>query len=272
MPLSLCIGSFVAGSRVGIGVAPFVLAPRKIDPVLFPTTLLGHHPGWGPPGGGATPDALLEGMIEGVAANGLFELTDAIYTGYFANAGQVRIAAGLIDAVRAARGDRPCRVLVDPVMGDDPYGLYVPDAVAASIAADLVPRADLLTPNAWEAQRLSGVPVSDADSAAAAARAIAKPCAVTSIRQAGRIGAVWTDEKTSVYAGAPEIAATDEWRPPHGTGDVFALFLQARLIEGASPQTALADAVSAVSALMARARNWRAPELPLAACQDLFSA
>ena len=37
--------------------------------------------------------------------------------------------------------------------------------VAEAIATELVPRADVLTPNAWELDRLSGLPVSDPISA-----------------------------------------------------------------------------------------------------------
>ena len=52
MPLVLVISSYVAASRVGGGIAPYVLGPMKVDPVHIPTCLFGRHPGWGPPGGG----------------------------------------------------------------------------------------------------------------------------------------------------------------------------------------------------------------------------
>ena len=52
MPLVLVISSYVAASRVGGGIAPYVLGPMKVDAVHVPTCLFGRHPGWGPPGGG----------------------------------------------------------------------------------------------------------------------------------------------------------------------------------------------------------------------------
>ncbi len=46
------------------------------------------------------------------------------------------------------RADPP-RIVVDPVLGDDPKGLYVPEAVAAELREQLVPLADVVTPNAF---------------------------------------------------------------------------------------------------------------------------
>eukprot|EP01035_Chromulina_nebulosa_P068331 gene68332-93637_t len=120
MPLVLILGSHVAGSRVGGTLASLALAqsPMKIDPVHVPTTLLGRHPGWGAPGGGPVSPDLFAGMLEGIAANGLFALVDGVLTDYFASAEQVQIAARAIDAVKSA--NPKAIILVDPVLGDAP--------------------------------------------------------------------------------------------------------------------------------------------------------
>ncbi|MFZ0267193.1 MAG: pyridoxine kinase, partial [Caulobacter sp.] len=90
MPLALIISSHVAGSQVGATAQAAALAQFRIDSMVVPTVLYGRHPGWGPPGGAPTPIEVVEGMLEGVEANGLLGLTDLVITGYFAAAAQVR--------------------------------------------------------------------------------------------------------------------------------------------------------------------------------------
>ena len=93
MSSALILSSHVASSRVGGSVQALALAQFKIDPVLAPTVLYGRHPGWGAPGGGATPIEVFEGMLDGIEANGLLEQIDLVITGYFADPAQVRAAA-----------------------------------------------------------------------------------------------------------------------------------------------------------------------------------
>lgn len=142
----LMISSFVAGSNVGGGLSLKVLSRLDVDLALVPTTLLGRHPGWGAPGGGAVPVELFAGMIEGLVANGVPEQAEAVVTGYFASADQVRRTADLIDD-HVPSG---VPIIVDAVMGDFGKGLYVKEEVADAIVRLLVPRASLVKCNAWE--------------------------------------------------------------------------------------------------------------------------
>src|SRR5690349_19323599 len=154
MPLVLVISSFVAGSRVGGGIAPFVLGPMKVDPVHVPTCLFGRHPGWGPPGGCAIDAGVMAKMLEGVEANGLFSSVDAVVTENLSAPEQVAMACDAIARIRAAQRtrlhehapDTPI-VIVDPVMGDAGPGLYIKGPVAEALARDLVPKADIVAPN-----------------------------------------------------------------------------------------------------------------------------
>ena len=141
MPLALLISSHVAASTVGGGASGFVLNTAGIATMLVPTVLYGRHPGWGEPGGAAVEPELFQSVIDGIAAHGAFEKTDLVLTGYFADPGQVFMAAAAIDEVRkvqpsaeAAPGGlvRPW-VVVDPVTGDAPGGLYVAPQIATAI-------------------------------------------------------------------------------------------------------------------------------------------
>lgn len=265
MPLALIVSSFVAGSRVGGFAQSLALAVLGVDPVLAPTVTFGRHPGWGPPGGVAVSSEVLRDVLEGVEAQGLFGLSDVILTGYFATADQVEVAAAAIDRARAcdrAEAATPTlRMIVDPILGDDPGGLYVRPEVEAAIRAHLLPRADLLAPNRWELERLSGTPVTDAARALAAARSLGVPVLASSIPVgADQLGVLYTDADQAWLATHGKAAAA-----PHGTGDLLTALFAAALIEGLPPPTALTRAVAGVVDAVDAALAWDAPELPLVA-------
>ena len=266
MPLVLLISSHVAGSRVGASAQAAALVQFRIDSMIVPTVLYGRHPGWGIPGGAAAPIEVMEGMLDGIEANGLFSLTDMVITGYFASAAQVRAAARTIDAVRAAPREAPPptarrpTVIVDPTMGDAGKGLYVPAEVAEAIAAELIPRADVVACNAWELQRLTGADARDPQAAVRAARLLNKPTLVSSVHRGNEIGVVYADRKEAWLAAHAKAA-----RSPNGAGDLLTALYAASVIEGQTISYGLARAVGGVAETVTAANIWNAPELPIVA-------
>lgn len=265
MPLALILSSYVAASRIGGGAQQYVLAADRIDPVLVPTVLLGRSPAHGAPGGGATPAGLFEGMLQGVEADGIFGLVDLVITGHFSLVEQVRAAARTIAAVRAApRGGAFAAapvVVVDPILGDEPKGLYVKPEVARAVADELVPLADWITPNAWELTYLSGQSVADAAGAVDAARRVGRAALVTSIPAGeGRIGLVLAEPAGAVLISHPKAASA-----PNGVGDLVTASFGSGLTLGLEPQAAAERAARAVAQAVRAAGKWNAPELPLVA-------
>ncbi|OJU13823.1 MAG: pyridoxine kinase [Caulobacterales bacterium 68-7] len=264
MPLALVLSSHVAGSRVGGSAQAAALAPFKIDAMVVPTVLFGRHPGWGPPGGAAVPIETFEGMLTGVEANGLFGKVDAAITGYFRSPEQVQAAARAIDAVRAAPRDGAyspaARIIIDPTLGDAGKGLYVPVEVAEAVVAELLPRADLIAPNAWELQHLTGQEIAGPESAVRAAQALGKPVLVSSIPTAEGLGVVHVDGEEAWLAAHPSLP-----HAPNGVGDLLTALFAAQLIEGREAPEALAHAVGGLYETVAAARDWGAPELPIVA-------
>ncbi len=259
MPLALILSSHVAGSRVGGMAQALALAPFGIDPVVAPTVLFGRHPGWGAPGGGAVDTATFAGVLDGIEANGLLALTDLVICGYFAFVGQVEVAAAAIDRVRATAA-RPV-VVVDPIMGDEGSGLYVKPDVAEAITALLVPRADWLTPNAWELNRLTGLPVGSAAEAVAAARSLGSNVLATSVPcHEGEIGMVCATAEAAARYCHRQLEQV-----PHGTGDLVTAVLAAGLLNGGEPFAAAERAARAVAETVEAAAQWGSPELPLVA-------
>lgn len=254
MPLALIISSHVAGSRVGGSAQALVLAAFGIDTIEVPTVLFGRHPGWGAPGGGTVPVETFEGMLEGVCDNGLFDRADLVMTGYFASAEQVVIAA------EAARACPNAVVIVDPIMGDTDKGLYVPEDVVDAIEHELAPIAHLISPNAWEAERLTGIRIDGPPAAVAAARKLERPALISSVPCGGEIGVVYADPRGAWLAAHRRLEAA-----PNGTGDLLTALFAALLLEDIPPDERLRRVVGGVALAVEAAEEWQAPELPIVA-------
>ncbi|MFW2587949.1 bifunctional hydroxymethylpyrimidine kinase/phosphomethylpyrimidine kinase [Sagittula sp. SSi028] len=202
------LSSFVACGHVGLSAGQPVLQALGHEVIGLPSVVLSNHPGLGVPGGAVTPVDQLHAMVGALFDHGLLKGADALQTGYLPTPDHVDLAVGLIDRLRA---DLPAlRVVVDPVFGDAPGGLYLPEPVAGAIAKALVPRADIITPNRFEADWL-------AQRGADTARVVE-----TSAEVAGRFGVLDHAQDTPTFYPVQRHGGV-----PHGTGDALAAFLAA---------------------------------------------
>ena len=264
MPLALIISSFVAASRIGGVAQQYVLAAHKIDPVLAPTVMFGRSPARGAKGEVTTPEVLAR-MLGDIEADALFGLVDLFLTGHFSLPEQVEIAAGVMERVRTANrtgafAAKPI-MLVDPIMGDEPKGLYVKPEVAQAIAEQLVPLADYITPNLWELGRLTGREIHTAAEACAAARSLGVPALITSApARPGEIGLIYVDADQAMLYAHPKVPGI-----PNGTGDLVAAGFGSALVEGLAPLAAAERAARAAAEITKAAEQWRSAELPIVA-------
>jgi pyridoxine kinase len=262
MALALILSSFVAADRIGGAAQQYVLAAHRIDPVLAPTAMFGRSPAKGAQAQ-VTSSPALRRMLADIEADAVFGDVDLVITGHFSAADQVEIAADVLERVRVASSRRPV-VIVDPIMGDAPKGLYVKPEVAEAIADRLVPLADWITPNLWELGRLTGLEVTDAASAAAAARRLGRPALVTSVpARADEIGALFVAADEAVLFAHPKLPVA-----PNGTGDLVTASFGAGLVEGLAPLAAAERAARAVAEAVQAAKAWRRLDLPLIAILD----
>jgi pyridoxine kinase len=259
MPLALILSSFVAASRIGGAAQQYLLAAHKIDPVLVPTVMLGRNPARGAHGQ-ATPPDLFRQMLADVEADALFGMVDLVITGHFSSPEQVEIAADALARIQAASERAPV-VVVDPILGDEPAGLYVGPEVAEAVAGRLVPLADWITPNLWELGHLTGAPIGDLASAVTAARRLGKPALITSAPAgADEIGLLFVDAEATTLFAHPRLPTA-----PNGTGDLVTASFGAGLVEDLSPLAAAERAARAASEAVKAAQDWDAPELPIIA-------
>lgn len=272
MPLALILSSFVAASRIGGTAQQYVLAAHKIDPVLAPTVMFGRTPARGGQGQVTAP-SVFRRMLGDIEADALFGLVDLIITGHFSDPEQVEIAAGVIARVRGAERDaaqghevsprRPV-VVVDPILGDAPKGLYVTQAVAEAVAERLVTQADWITPNLWELGFLCGRELDSAEAARDAARGLGRSALVTSAPAGpGEIGLLCVTDDEAVLYSHPRLPSA-----PNGTGDLVTASFGAGLVEGLAPVVAAERAARAAAEAVAAAAAWKAPELPIVALAE----
>lgn len=262
METALIISSSVAASRVGATASAFCLRRLGVETVVLPTTLFGRHPGWGAPGGMKTPPDLLRDMWSGIAAQDM--RFDGIMTGYMGHVDHVHLASEII---RAAKANNPAlHVLVDPVMGDAGR-LYISEDIAHAIKTELIPLADIITPNLWELEYLTGERFATLGSIATTASHL--PCAsiVTSVPDSGKdgdkIGAMLTQGRDSHIASHEKFASV-----PNGGGDSLAGAFLAHRLKGRSAEDALARATASVFSIISSAQDDDLGELPLVRAQD----
>jgi pyridoxine kinase len=262
MPVALILSSFVAASRIGGGAQQYVLAAHRIDPVLAPTVLYGRNPAMGAVGDVTSPDVLRR-MLADIEADAIFGEVDLVITGHFSLPEQVEIAADLLERVKAA-ASRPPKVVVDPIMGDVPKGLYVKPGVAKAVAERLIPLADWITPNLWELGRLAKTQVNTLPEAVAACRKLGRRALVTSVpTREDEIGLLYCDADEAVLFSHRRLA-----HAPSGTGDLVTASFAAGLIEGRSPVDAAERAARVAGETVQAALEWGTHDLPIVALAE----
>ena len=226
----LSVSSQVAYGPVGNSAAVPALQARGHEVLAVPTITLSNHPGHGKPSGFRTTPEDLRDILSALESLGVLRQVSAVLTGYFASPEQVETVATLL--VRMKSATPGLFILVDPVLGDE-AGLYVPQAVAESIRDRLLPVASCITPNRFELSWLSGLPVTDGTSAAAAAQALGtQEVLATSIpAEHGQLSTLLFSAGGNHAITSPRLA-----KVPNGTGDFLSgLYLSHRVESDAAP-------------------------------------
>lgn len=237
----LAISSYVAYGHVGLAAIVPALQAMRHEVIAIPTVVLSSHNGYEAVRGFPLTGEQIDGLIESLVSNGWLDEVDAVLTGYMPS---VEVTASLAAALaRLGSANPEVLYLCDPVLGDDPGGLYVGEDVAVAMRDRLVPLADIVTPNRFELAWLSGLPVdSPADADAASDEIGADLLVATSIPASERMIA-------NVYSTPEQTGRAEHERfpqVPHGTGDLFAALLLGHMLEGCDAADATSRATAGV--------------------------
>lgn len=257
----LSISSQVSVGHVGNSATAFALRRLGQEVWDVPTIVLSHHPGHGPPAVLRSSPETVAAMIDSVLARGR---PRALFSGYLADAAN---ASTLAERLAGLRRDASMPYVLDPVLGDSHTGLYVPVEVADAAAGTLLPLADIVLPNLFELEHLSGRPVASATDCSDAARELIGkgPRAVICTSSPADEGMVAAQVVTADATWRVQMAAIPD--APHGTGDLFAGVFMAKWLEGAPLQEAAGYASGAVHAVIAWSRAMGKDDLALAEAQ-----
>ena len=267
----LSIQSWVAYGHVGNTSAVFPLQRLGAEVWAVNTVQFSNHTGYGHWTGDVYSGAQVARIIEGIEARGAFARCDAVLSGYM---GDRSIGEAILSAVARVKAANPKALYCcDPVIGDDDTGDYVRPGIADFIRDHAVPAADILTPNRYEVERLTGIAVrslADAKAAIAALQARGpRTVLITSLRTGET-----PDDAMDMIAGEDGrhflLRTPREPVDVNGAGDaIAALYLFHRLATG-DACTALSHAGSSIHGLLRRTAAAGSREILTVAAQDEF--
>jgi pyridoxine kinase len=267
----LSIQSWVAYGHVGNASAVFPLQRLGAEVWAVNTVQFSNHTGYGAWTGDVFSGEQVARVIAGIEARGVFPRCDAVLSGYL---GDRSIGEAIVDTVRRVKAANPRAVFCcDPVIGDDDTGDYVRPGIADFLRETALPAADIITPNRFEVERLTGrrcATLDDAKAAVATLQAMGpRTVLVTSLRTEAT-----PDDAIDMLAG--EGGDFFLLRTPlhplsiNGAGDaVAALFLFHHLAGGGAAR-ALSEAGSAIHGLLRRTAEAGSREILTVQAQQEF--
>ncbi len=265
----LSIQSHVAYGHVGNAAAVFPLQRLGVEVWPLHTVQFSNHTGYGDWRGQVFGAALIRDLVAGIAQRGVLGACDGVLSGYM---GGADTAEAILDAVAAVKRANPAaRYCCDPVIGDVGRGVFVREGIPEIMRVQAVPAADVITPNQFELDYLSG---------RASTTLIDARDAVKAVHELGPRAVLVTSLHTAeTPADSIDLLASDETgcfrvRTPklpiivNGAGDAIAALFFAHYLGDGRIDQALARAASAIFGVLAKTAELGAREIQLVAAQD----
>lgn len=267
----LSIQSHVAYGHVGNASATFPM--QRLGHEVWPvhTVQFSNHTGYGSWTGRVFDGQAIEELVDGIAAREVLPSCDGVLSGYM---GSADIGEAIVATVARVKHANPRALYCcDPVIGDVGRGVFVRPGIPEFMREKALPVADIVTPNQFELDLLTGTTsatAADAKAALAALRALGP-----------RVVLVTSLHTESTPADAVDLAAADGeqvWRvrtpklslSVNGAGDAIAALFFVHYLDHGSARTALERAASSVYGLLKRTQDAGSREILTVAAQDEF--
>ena len=273
-PSVLTLQSHVAYGRVGNRAAVLPLERLGFEPIVINTVQFSNHTGYGSWTGEVFSPEHVAALLDGIEAQDGFSSLAAVLTGYM---GDAALGHVVVSRVKRLKAQRPgLKWVCDPVMGDVGRGLFVRPNIPAFFADHALPLADVITPNHFELEILSGMTVTDFASAARACELLhgrgPDTILVTSFarldRPEGTVEMLASHRDGRRYlVSTPRIPLAFS---PNGSGDFTAALFCAMITKGLSLHEALARTAAGILVVFEETARAGTRELALIAAQDRF--
>ncbi len=273
MTTILSIQSSVAYGHVGNSAATFPLMRLGVEVYPVLTVHFSNHtgyPGWRGPLLAAGDVAE---VIRGIDERGALDRVDAVLSGY---QGGEDVGKVILDAVALVRSRNPRAIYCcDPVMGDVDRDFYVRPGIPEFMRDAVVPAAQIITPNQFELEYLTGRSTSTVQevlAAADAARAMGpQTVLVTSVvhdaAQEGTIDMIAVTGEGAWSVTTPLLPQTFT-----GAGDLTTATFLAHLLRTDSVAEAIGQTAATVYGVLKATVDSGESELQLVAAQDEIAA
>ena len=152
----LSIQSHVVHGYVGNKAAVFPLQLLGFDVDVVNSVHFSNHTGYEVFQGDVLQGDQLLGILSGLKENGLLKNVGHVLTGYIGSESFLHAVLSVVSELR--KDDHPCRFVCDPVLGDGGK-FYVPKELVQVYRDQVIPMADVVTPNQFEIEQLTGVEI-----------------------------------------------------------------------------------------------------------------
>ena len=210
-------------------------------------------------------------VVAGIDARGVLGRCDAVLSGY---QGAPEMGRAILGAVELVKQRNPQAIYCcDPVMGDVGRGIYVDKGIPELMRTQVIPAADIATPNHFELDLLTGTKTRTLEQvlqAVARLRAMGPDTVlVTSVMHDQTMPG--TVEMLAVnQTGAWRVATPLIEQSYSGTGDVTAACFLAAVLAGDSLGDALGLVAARIFGLLTATASADSAELLLAQAQEEF--
>lgn len=169
----LSIQSHVVYGYVGNKAAVFPLQLLGFDVDVVNSVHFSNHTGHP---GGVEGDVLnghqLRSVLNGLKRNDLLDDIGHLLTGYIGSESFLRAVIDVLQTLRSRDGpNKRMRYVCDPVLGDSGK-FYVPPELVLIYREEVIPFADVVTPNQFEVEKLTGISVESIGDAKRACKAL----------------------------------------------------------------------------------------------------
>jgi pyridoxine kinase len=162
----LSIQSHVVFGYAGNSAAVFPLQRLGHEVWAVNTVEFSNHTGYGAWRGKVLGGELAEELVAGLEDRQALDQCKALLSGYM---GDAAVGVAVLNALRLVRRAAPDALYCcDPVMGDVGRGFYVKPDIPVIFREQLVPGADIITPNQFELEALTGMKIATINDARAA--------------------------------------------------------------------------------------------------------
>ena len=265
----LSIQSHVAYGHVGNASATFAM--QRLGHEVWPihSVQFSNHTGYGAWTGQVFEASVIGELVQGIAARGVLGECDGVLSGYM---GSAAIGEAVLEATALVRAANPAaRYCCDPVIGDVGRGVFVREGIPEFIKSRAVPVADVLTPNQFELDYLSGRVTKTLAEALAAISIVhdmgPRHILVTSLH----VAETPEDQIDLIASGADGVFRVRTPRLPivvNGAGDAVAALFFAHLLESGVTAIALSRAVSSIFGILKATSEKGSREILLIEAQE----